>query len=91
MKTNKMLAGICLLVLLTSLSACAPEGYSSHEYGFFGGIWHGFIWMFALICKIFGFDAGIYADHNTGFTYWLGFLIGIGALGGGGSSARRRH
>ena len=45
--------------------------------------------VFSIIGKIFGANIGIYAEHNTGFFYWLGFILGIGAFGGGSSSARR--
>lgn len=47
--------------------------------------------VFALIGKLFGVHCGIYAEHNTGFFYWLGFIIGIGGLGGGGREAARRR
>ena len=85
MKNKKILRALVILFILTTLTSCAPEGGSSHEYGFFGGIWHGFIWLFSVIGKLFGRDIGLYADNNSGFFYWLGFLIGIGALGGGAS------
>jgi hypothetical protein len=45
--------------------------------------------VFSLIGKLFGSDIGIYAEHNTGFTYWFGFVIGIGAFGGGAASSSR--
>lgn len=86
MKKQKIIKTVLLLFIFFSLTSCAPEGGSSHEYGFFGGIWHGFILIFSLIGKLFGGDIGIYADHNTGFTYWLGFIIGIGGLSGGAAS-----
>ena len=90
MTKRKIFLGLMMLFVVTSLTSCAPENYSSHEYGFFGGIWHGIVWGFALIGKIFGADIGLYADSNTGFTYWVGFIIGLGGLGGGGASAARR-
>lgn len=90
MKNKKYLLGTLVLFLLLSLSSCAPYRYSSHEAGFFSGLWHGFIFIFSLIGKLFGAHIGIYAEHNTGFTYWLGFIIGITGLGGGGYSASRR-
>jgi hypothetical protein len=90
MKNQKLLIALLFVIMLTSLSSCAPSGYESHESGFFSGLWHGFIFIFSLIGKLFGADIGIYAEHNTGFTYWLGFIIGIGGLGGGGYSASRR-
>lgn len=86
MKVKKIIIGFILVFIVFSLTSCAPEGGSSHEYGFFGGIWHGIILIFSLIGKLFGGDIGIYADHNTGFTYWLGFIIGLGGLGGGAAS-----
>jgi hypothetical protein len=88
--TKRIAAYFLLFVVITiCLTSCAPEGYESHESGFFSGLWHGFIIVFSLIGKLFGADIGIYAEHNTGFTYWLGFIIGIGGFGGGGSAARR--
>lgn len=90
MKVKKVAIGLIVLMCITSLSSCAPQGYESHEAGFFSGIWHGFIIVFSLIGKLFGADIGIYAEHNTGFFYWLGFIIGIGGFGGGGGTAARR-
>jgi hypothetical protein len=89
MKVKKIAIGLILLICITSLSSCAPKGYISSESGFFSGIWHGIIIIFSLIGKLFGANIGIYSEHNTGFTYWLGFIIGIGAFGGGSSSAGR--
>jgi hypothetical protein len=77
-----------LLLVIMVVSSCAPSGYESEEAGFFSGLWHGFILIFSIIGKIFGSDIGIYAVHNTGFTYWVGFILGIGILGGGGARAR---
>lgn len=90
MKKQNLLMSVLIICLLTTLSSCAPKGYSSDEYGFFSGIIHGIVIVFALIGKLFGADVGIYAENNTGFFYWLGFIIGIGAFGGGGSAASRR-
>ena len=89
MKVKKIAIGLILLFCIISLSSCAPKGYESNEAGFFSGIWHGFIILFSSIGKLFGADIGIYAEHNTGFFYWLGFIIGIVGFTGGGSAARR--
>jgi hypothetical protein len=89
MKSKNMLIGLLAFTIILCFSSCAPEGYESNKSGFFGGIWHGLILGFSLIGKLFGADIGIYAEHNTGFTYWLGFILGIGGFGGGLSSARR--
>ncbi|MBM3161650.1 MAG: hypothetical protein FJZ66_09985 [Bacteroidetes bacterium] len=82
MKKNQKLTYIFISILFI-VSSCAPEGYTSDEYGFFSGIWHGICLPFALIGKLFGADIGIYAENNSGFLYWLGFIFGIGSLGGG--------
>lgn len=87
--TKSILIVFIALLLLTSLSSCAPKSYTSSEYGFFSGIIHGIVILFALIGKLFGADVGLYAENNSGFFYWLGFIIGIGGFGGGASSARR--
>ena len=88
MKVKKILIMLLLLIFVISISSCAPNHYESHKSGFFSGILHGMIIVFSLIGKLFGFNIGIYAEHNTGFTYWLGFILGIGVFGGGSSSAR---
>jgi len=85
MKTKKIQIACLLFLIIVISTSCAPGNYTSHEYGFFGGIIHGIVIVFAIIGKLFGSGYGIYAEHNTGFTYWLGFIIGIGGLGGGAS------
>jgi hypothetical protein len=89
MKKMNLIYLFAFVIIATSLTSCAPQGYESHESGFFSGLWHGFIAGFSLIGKLFGADIGVYAEHNTGLTYWLGFILGIVGLGGGGSAARR--
>jgi hypothetical protein len=86
MKNNLLL----LFLLCLTLSSCAPEGYTEHEYGFFSGIWHGLCFPFALIGKLFGSDIGLYAENNTGFFYWLGYILGLFSDLGGGYRYRRR-
>lgn len=88
MNKKNITIALSVLVLIFSLSSCASAGYTSSEAGFFSGILHGFVFFFALIGKLFGADIGLYAEHNTGFFYWLGFIIGIGGLGGGASRSR---
>ena len=79
---------LLILLILFNLTSCAPSGTTNYESGFFSGLWHGFIIVFSILGKLFGFDVGVYAEVNTGFTYWLGFIIGIGGFGGGSYSAR---
>lgn len=89
MITKKFIVVFFFIAIIVNLTSCAPSGYESDEAGFFSGIWHGIIFIFSLIGKLFGSDIGVYAENNTGFTYWLGFLIGLGCIGGGGYSAKR--
>ena len=89
MKTNNLIKTALLFFCIATLISCAPLGYTKHSAGFFDGLLHGIIIVFSVIGKLIGKNIGIYAEHNTGFTYWLGFIIGLGILGGGGNSARR--
>ena len=87
-KKNYFQIFVFLLIVL-SISSCAPKGSTYDEYGLFSGIWHGICFPFAIIGKIFGADIGIYAENNSGFFYWIGFLFGLSFLGGGGASSKR--
>lgn len=77
-------AFLCLL----SLSSCAAAGSTSSEAGFFSGVIHGVVlFPFALLAKLFGMDYSLYAEHNSGFFYWIGYIVGLGGLGTGGRAA----
>jgi hypothetical protein len=88
MKPRTLLA-LAFLFCLFALSSCAPGGPTFHQYGFFHGLLHGFILIFAVIGKMFGGQHGIYAIHNTGFFYWFGFLLGLLVFTGGGAASAR--
>ena len=80
---------IYISVLALCMVSCAPAGYEAHEFGFWGGLWQGAIFGFSLIGKILSealhyfnsnwgdWDIGMYAENNTGFTYWAGYVIGL--------------
>lgn len=53
-----------------------------HVYGFFGGLWHGYIAIFDFIGMLIWDDVSVYAESNNGGWYTFGFLLGIGAFGG---------
>lgn len=81
---------VCFLI-----SSCADVEHvkqctTGHEYGFFGGLWHGIIAPFAFIGSLFNDDIAVWAVNNNGGWYAFGFLLGIGALGGSTSSATRK-
>jgi len=91
---------LLVVITLLLLSGCAnhytPEAYSD-PYGFFSGIWHGFIFPYALFANIiswflslFGIeflaDIQIIGRPNTGFFfYYIGFLLGLSVYGGASS------
>ena len=83
--------GIALLIL----SGCADNEnvdacLTGYKYGFFGGLWHGFIAPFDFIGMLFDKDITMYAQNNNGGLYALGFLLGSGGWGFfGGKGATR--
>ena len=82
---------LAILILLV-LGGCAHSPnlepcLTDKTYGFFSGLWHGFIIWFSFIGSWFSHNILIYAPNNNGFWYDLGFMIGLGAFGGGVSSS----
>ena len=75
--------GLILIVVCMAIS-CAPgnerwdqEINPGHQAGFWAGIWHGLIIVITFICSLFTSDVGLYEVSNTGWSYNLGFLIGL--------------
>ena len=83
------------VLLILSLSGCVPmDGTYTVDKpaGFWWGIWHGMIAWITFFMGVFtGGKYTIYEAVNTGWGYNIGFLIGIGAVFGGGSSASSRR
>jgi hypothetical protein len=85
-RIKKEMLFLFLLILVITVSACAKsEPVSSclagHTYGFFGGLWHGFIAPFDFIGMLFNNKITMYAQNNNGGLYALGFLLGSGGWG----------
>jgi hypothetical protein len=74
-----LLAGCAHQPLASEVAAYEPPG-------FFSGFWHGFIAPMALIGHLFDESIRVYAFPNSGGWYDLGYILGIGALGGGAAS-----
>jgi len=96
LQINSMLFLIPVLIII--LSACAQseavdQCLTGHTYGFFGGLWHGFIAPFDFIGMLFNDEITMYAQNNNGGLYALGFLLGSGGWGffGGRGVRRFRH
>ena len=96
-KFNGIAVIICVLVCVLLLSSCAnreivDKCLTGHTYGFWGGLWHGFIAPFDLIGMLFRNDVTFFAQNNNGAWYAFGFLVGSGGWGFlGGRGASRRH
>jgi hypothetical protein len=92
-KTNLSL--ILLISLILLLTGCAKneaieQCLTGHTYGFFGGLWHGFIAPFDFVGMLFSDDITMYAQNNNGGLYALGFLLGSGGWGFFGSKGATR-
>lgn len=89
---------VVLVVALILLVGCAADpnnmvGTPNEEgdiAGFGAGLWHGIVAPITFIISLFNNDVGMYAIHNNGGWYNAGFLFGLGAVWGGGSSGARR-
>lgn len=74
---------IYLVLLVLLLTSCADTQtvdacMTGHTYGFFAGVWHGFIMFFSLVGSLFDDTIAIYAYNNNGVFYNLGFWLGAG-------------
>jgi hypothetical protein len=84
-----------LLLSVIFLSGCAgnesvKQCLTGHTYGFFGGLWHGFIAPFDFVGMLFNEKITMYAQNNNGGLYALGFLLGSGGWGFFGGKGVRR-
>lgn len=90
-KSIWIIAGLMIVIL----SGCAYNEnveacLTGHTYGFFGGLWHGFIAPFDFIGMLFNKEITMYAQNNNGGLYALGFLLGSGGWGFFGSKGATR-
>lgn len=72
------------IVALLMLSSCADvemidQCTKGDEYGFWSGLWHGWIILFSFIGSLFNDEIAIYAVNNTGGWYDFGFFLGVGS------------
>lgn len=78
------------LLTIVVITGCArneviDQCLTGHTYGFFGGLWHGFIAPFDFIGMLFNKEITMFAPNNNGGFYALGFLLGSGGWGFFGS------
>lgn len=90
-----------LLLFMVALVAGCARHYTSEvvadPYGLFSGMWHGFIspysvfinlvsWLLSIFGISFLSGVEIIGRPNTGFFfYYIGFILGLGIYGAGGS------
>ena len=76
--------------MINRLAVAGPnsrfELAEAHPAGFWPGFWHGLIAPIAFIVGLFQPGVRMYEVKNTGWTYDLGFLLGVLVALGGGSS-----
>lgn len=95
MKISLKGAAVVSIAAILLFSGCARNEdveacLSGYTYGFFGGLWHGFIAPFDFIAMLFNPEISMYAPNNNGGFYALGFLIGSGGWGFFSSRGARR-
>jgi hypothetical protein len=93
--TNRNIILTLFVFSLFFVSGCADSEsvdacLKGHQYGFFGGLWHGFIAPFDFIGMLFDKNITMYAQNNNGGLYALGFLLGSGGWGFFGSKGASR-
>ena len=77
-----------LFILTGCAQSMAVENcVDASSFGFFGGLWHGFIAPFSFVVILFMDNVALYAVNNNGGWYDFGFVLGAGILFGGGSKA----
>ena len=89
MKNKKIFIAFFLMALVIIVSSCADVTNVANctagvePYGFWNGLWHGFISWFSFFGSLFSDDIALYAVNNNGGWYDFGFVLGAGILGGG--------
>lgn len=76
---------LILLIIILLFTGCADvtpvqNCVIDEPYGFWSGLWHGFIIAFSFIGSLFSDNIAIYAINNNGGWYDFGFILGTGGL-----------
>ena len=87
----RLLAGSAVLLALAGCASQVPAAVEPQAPGFLLGLVHGIIAPFTWLISLFRSDVAIYAVPNNGGWYDFGFMLGIGALGGGASAGAKRR
>jgi len=86
-KPQTLLAPLLLFVLAGCAPETAPPGPDASPAGFLLGLWHGFIMLFTFVVSLFNDTVTVYAAHNSGNLYNLGYILGAMMFWGSGGGA----
>ena len=86
---------ITLTLMALMLTSCTAgpnplEGVpdkNGNVAGFWNGLWDGMITPITFVISLFNHDVEIYNPNSNGW-YPFGYVIGVGALGGGASKVK---
>lgn len=89
----RRVAAVALLLVLAGCTKHYTSDAVADPYGFFSGLWHGFVspyaimtnlvsWLLSLLNLDLFSSIEIVGRPNTGFGYWTGFTMGILSYGG---------
>lgn len=84
-KNFKWLAFALIAMLFLTSCAAGNERFVMDPAGFWAGLWHGFISLVTFIISLFNSDVTIYEVNNSGWSYNLGFILGVMIFYGGSS------
>jgi hypothetical protein len=87
-----VLVALAAAVITFGFHGCASQytpARLDHPYGFFMGIWHGMICPFAVLGTVASWALGVFGVSfldsvaiigraNTGYYYYVGFVLGLG-------------
>lgn len=78
--TKKNIIVLIGLLLITAGCADVATCVTNAEYGFWNGLWHGFVAPISFIGSLFKDNIAMYAVNNNGHMYDFGFVLGSGIL-----------
>ncbi len=96
MNQKEIIKAVGVAFLFLILSGCAErvafeDAGAMSTVGFWHGLWHGIIAPVAWIISLFNKEVTIYAIHNNGAFYNLGFILGFGAISVGYKSSKYKR
>jgi hypothetical protein len=90
---KKLLLLVFVALLFTGCADVTPieNCVTNNPGGFFSGLWHGFIILWAFFGSLLFDSMAIYEVNNTGGWYDFGFLLGSGIFGSGVTLLKKKR